>query len=81
LAISARDPSVAYPLASGRPAQPVAKLRLARVGVLAWAEVEPAQELPGGLLDRRPKAVPGAPWMATCPPVVRDGPAGHTGMG
>src|SRR6266540_5267944 len=44
-------------LAPGRFAQPVAKLDVVEAGALGWPEVEPAQKLPGGLLDGRPKAI------------------------
>jgi len=45
------------PLAPGTLAEPVTKLDLARDGARAWPEMEPAQEIPGGPLDRRPEPV------------------------
>src|SRR5215218_3491104 len=39
----------------------VAELGLVEVGTLGWAEVEPANELAGGLLDGRPEPIAGEP--------------------
>ena len=54
LQISARDPSVAYPLPQAL-AQPVTKLDLAGDRVPARPEMKPAKEFPGRLLHGRPE--------------------------
>src|SRR5439155_911517 len=45
------------PLAPGRLAQPVTEFDLAGSGVRTRPEMEPAQELPGCLLDGRPESI------------------------
>jgi hypothetical protein len=47
-------PLSGIPSAPSRLAQPVTKLDLAGRGVLTRPEMEPSQEVPGGLLDDRP---------------------------
>jgi hypothetical protein len=57
-------PLSGIPSAPSRLAQPVTKLDLAGRGVLNRPEMEPSQEVPGGLLDDRPETV------ALIPPVI-----------